>query len=144
MRTFAGLFFVIASLLLLSGYERNNRVYPNAENLFEIESEGLKVLDARNIEDGIFVVIGESASRRCEIEVSGVTLEDGLAVNSIEHKNKIQAVCFWEDKTYRQLENPFTNIALRIDESITVDLQLLGRENNNYLATTLVNTPVDK
>ncbi|WP_445357270.1 hypothetical protein ACJJIC_14675 [Microbulbifer sp. ANSA002] len=144
MRTLAGLFAVIISLPLLSGCERNSRVYPTTENLLEIESERLKVFEIRNGEDGILFVIGESASRRCEVEVFGVTLGNTVAVNSIEHKDKIQAVCFWEDKTYRQLENSFTNIALRIDENITVDLQLLDRENNNYLATTLVNAPVDK
>ncbi|WP_444894900.1 hypothetical protein [Microbulbifer sp. SSSA005] len=139
MRFFAGLLVLITGLSLLPGCDRSNKVFPTADNLKEVDSERLKIFEAMDTESGVLIVIGESASRRCEIQVFGTSMISGVAVNSIEDKDKIHAVCKWDSETYTQSKNSYDNIAVRLDHKATIDLLLFNGPNEKYLGLTGIN-----
>ncbi|WHI46822.1 hypothetical protein [Microbulbifer sp. VAAF005] len=144
MRVFAGMIVLTQIITTLTGCNKANKIYPTTENLIEIESKRLKVLEAKDNESGVFIRIGESHTRKCEIQILGASIKNEISVNSIEHEDKIKAVCFWGNKAYSHTRSPFTNVALRIDETVTLDIQAFNSENKEYLAFTLVNAPIGK
>ncbi|WP_445363489.1 hypothetical protein ACJJIQ_01545 [Microbulbifer sp. ANSA003] len=143
MHIFLIILTIASGLRVLSGCDKQETIYPNADNLLEIDSDRLQVLEAKDTENGVLVAIGESASRRCEIKVIKASLAEGVSANSLEDRDKIDANCMWDELAYKISKKPYTNIAIRgAGNNITVDLQLFNYRKANYIAFTLVDAPL--
>ncbi|MCO1335968.1 hypothetical protein MO867_16665 [Microbulbifer sp. OS29] len=142
MRIFKGFLKVGASLVALSGCQdamKGSEIYPTIDNLVEIEASRLKIMEVRSINNSVQIIVGESPDRLCEISVANASLENKLSLNSIESKDKIKAECLWDGLKYIQAREHHTAIAINIDKASTIDLQLINKNKNRYLAFTVVN-----
>ncbi|MFA0813808.1 hypothetical protein [Microbulbifer epialgicus] len=147
MRIFTGFLKVSACLVALSGCQdakKKIETYPTIDNLVEIESDRLKIIEARSADDGIQIALGESSSNRCNIQIQNKKLGSKIMYNSLEHHPEgVKASCQWNGNYFKQSRRHFTSLALRLEEdSITIDLQLVDPGNNHFLAFTLFETPL--
>ncbi|WP_444901679.1 hypothetical protein ACJJIG_21110 [Microbulbifer sp. SSSA007] len=141
MRIFKGFLKTGACFIALTGCQegmKGSEIYPTADNLIEIEPDRLKIIEARSITGGVLIIVGESSSRRCEIKVAGVTLQDGFSISSIEESSRIRAQCKWQGHKYIQVEKYLTPVALNIKEDATIDIQVFSLESKQYLAITAI------
>ncbi|WP_444894940.1 hypothetical protein [Microbulbifer sp. SSSA005] len=147
MRIFTGFLRAGVCLIALTGCQdamKENEIHPTADNLIEVDPSRLKIVEIKEGDNGILVVVGESTSRLCDIRVSEATLNQLVATNSIEER-RIKAKCLWDGATYSLYPSPFSTAVLRIDEStVTIDLQLLDPKNKKYLAFTKIDKNIHK
>jgi hypothetical protein len=149
MRVFKGVLKVGACLVALSGCQdamKGNEIYPTADNLVEIEPGRIKILEARNTDNGIQILLGESLSNKCNIQIQDEKLGSKIVYNSLEGQpDGVTAKCQWNGNHFKQSHKHFTSLALRLDENeITIDLQLLDLSNKSYLAFTLFENSLSK
>ncbi|WP_299580976.1 hypothetical protein [uncultured Microbulbifer sp.] len=149
MRIFKGFLKVGACLVALSSCQdamKGNEIYPTVDNLVEIETSRVKIMEARNTDNGIQIVLGESLSNKCNIQIHDEKLGSKIVYNSLEGQpDGVTAKCQWNGNHFKQSRKHFTFLALRLEENeITIDLQLLDMSNKNYLAFTLLETSLSK
>ncbi|USD19754.1 hypothetical protein MJO52_11740 [Microbulbifer variabilis] len=147
MRVFKGLLTFSAFFLALTGCNdtmKESEIYPTIDNLLEVDANQLKIIEARNTDDGILIVIGESSNNRCDIQIQSKRLGGRFVYNSLEGQpESVKVQCQWNDNHFNQSRKNFTSFALRLEKaSITVDLQLVDLYHNKYLAFTLIEAPL--
>ncbi|WHI45879.1 hypothetical protein [Microbulbifer sp. VAAF005] len=130
------------SLPVLLACQQERTTYPSLDNLTEIDSDRLNIMEAKDIPGGILLIIGESSNRQCEIKITGATIGDGVGINSIEETDRVKASCHWGRRVFSQSRKNHTSVAVHINKKkATIDLQLFNNDTENYLAFTLVNAP---
>ncbi|WP_444913265.1 hypothetical protein [Microbulbifer sp. PAAF003] len=139
MRIFMGLLKVGTCLLALSGCQdamKGNEIYPTADNLIEIDPDQLSIMEARNSDNGILILVGESPSRKCEILIPGANLGQKIAVTSLINEEGIQATCLWGSEKYIQSREHHTVTTASVTDRIIIDIQLYNPSAGKYLAMT--------
>ncbi|USD22564.1 hypothetical protein MJO52_05375 [Microbulbifer variabilis] len=139
MRIFKGLLRLGAYLVALSGCQdamKGSEIYPTTDNLIEIEPDRIKIIEAKDIAGGVFLIIGGYTNRQCEINIANATLKEGIAISSIEVGDKIKARCLWQGEEHIQTKKYLTPITPNINEFSTIDIQVYSPKYNQYLAIT--------
>jgi hypothetical protein len=139
MRVIKGFLSTEAPLIALTDCQdamKENEVYPTTNNLTEIDSERLKIMEVTDSESGIPIILGESHNRSCEVAVLAGRLEKGTAVSSLLEKESVTTKCLWDNKQYIQSTRDHTVVTASVHNKITIDLQLYNPSSGNYLALT--------
>ncbi|WP_444888285.1 SET domain-containing protein-lysine N-methyltransferase [Microbulbifer sp. JMSA008] len=134
-----------ACLIALSGCRdtmKGNETYPTVANLIEVEADQLKIMEVRDIDKDILIVVGESPTRKYEVELTDANLKQDFAINSLENEEKINAKCLWNSEEYLLLKKYLTVATASITDEAVIDSQLCNPSLQKYLTLTVIDSSI--